>query len=197
VNPFKIDGAGSFGARSRARTEVIEEHDLMVITSTIGPEWRAMVALAFGRGLRFGEIIALRRSDIDLKATPPVVRVTRAVGTGQGGRRYEKGPKSTAGTRESAHSRRCRRRTPNTCGRTSQAGTAFSSPRPDGSWLSEARFRQASAWRRSLASRGSRSGAPPPREQRAIRLKRPSGGRMSTKSRCSLGTARPKRPSAT
>ena len=46
VNPFKIDGAGSFGARSRARTEVIDEHDLLVITSTIRPEWRAMVALA-------------------------------------------------------------------------------------------------------------------------------------------------------
>jgi hypothetical protein len=37
VTPSKIDGAGSFGARSRARTEVIDEHDLLVITSTIRP----------------------------------------------------------------------------------------------------------------------------------------------------------------
>ena len=50
VNPFKIDGAGSFGARSRARTEVIDDHDLQVIMSTIRPEWRAMVALALGCG---------------------------------------------------------------------------------------------------------------------------------------------------
>lgn len=53
----------------------------------------AMVALALGCGLRFGEIVALRRSDLDLRAKPPVVRVRRAVSTGPGGRRYEKGPK--------------------------------------------------------------------------------------------------------
>lgn len=136
--------AGSFGARSRARTEVIDEHDLLVIMSTIRPEWRAVVALAFGCGLRFGEIIALRRSDIDLKATPPVVRVTRAVGTGQGGRRYEKGPKSTAGTRD--------QRIPATVldaltehlrsNVTGRGGLLF--PAPDGGWLSETRFRKAS-----------------------------------------------------
>ena len=144
VNPFKIDGAGSFGARSRARTEVIDDHDLLVITSTIRPEWRAMVALALGCGLRFGEIIALRRSDIDLKATPPVVRVTRAVGTGQGGRRYEKDPKSTAGTRDQripvavvdALTEHLRSYV------TGRDGLLF--PAPDGGWLSETRFRKAS-----------------------------------------------------
>lgn len=144
VNPFKIDGAGSVGARSRARTEVIDEQDLRLITSTIRPEWRAMVALALGCGLRFGEIIALRQSDIELKATPPVVRVTRAVGTGLGGRRYEKNPKSTAGTRNqriptavvdalTGHLRSYV---------TGRDGLLF--PAPDGGWLSETTFRKAS-----------------------------------------------------
>ncbi|WP_392545309.1 tyrosine-type recombinase/integrase [Oryzobacter telluris] len=144
VNPFKIDGAGSIGSRSRARTEVIDDRDLQVIMSTIRAEWRAMVALALGCGLRFGEIIALRRSDIDLKASPPVVRVTRAVGTGTGGRRYEKGPKSSAGERD--------QRVPAPVVDvltehlhtyvTGRDGLLF--PAPDGGWLSETRFRKAS-----------------------------------------------------
>jgi integrase len=115
VNPFKIDGAGSIGSRSRARTEVIDDDDLQVIMSTIRPEWRAMVALALGCGLRFGEIIALRRSDIDLKASSPVVRVTRAVGTGPGGRRYQKDPKERrrkAGPTDTGLRRRCLDRAP-------------------------------------------------------------------------------------
>lgn len=144
VNPFKIDGAGSIGSRSRVRTEVIDDDDLQVIMSTIRPEWRAMVALALGCGLRFGEIIALRRSDIDLKASSPVVRVTRAVGTGPGGRRYEKDPKSAAGKRDQripasvvdALTEHLRTYV------TGRDGLLF--PAPDGGWLSETRFRKAS-----------------------------------------------------
>ena len=83
VNPFAIDGAGTIGKRSDKRTEVIEDADLVLILGTIRPEWRAMVALALGCGLRFGKIVALRRSDVDLRAKPPVVRVRRAVSTGR------------------------------------------------------------------------------------------------------------------
>jgi integrase len=103
-----------------------------------------MVALALGCGLRFGEIIALRRSAIDLKAKPPLVRVARAVGTGPGGRRYEKGPKSAASTRN--------QRVPATVLDaltehlrsyvTGRDGLLF--PAPDGGWLSETSFRKAS-----------------------------------------------------
>ena len=100
VNPFAIDGAGTIGKRSDKRTEVIEDADLALILDTIRPEWRAMIALALGCGLRFGEIVALRRSDVDLRAKPPVVRVRRAISTGPGGKRYEKGPKSRAGIRD-------------------------------------------------------------------------------------------------
>lgn len=148
VNPFTIDGAGTIGKRSDKRTEVIEDADLALILGTIRPEWRAMVALALGCGLRFGEIVALRRSDVDLHAKPPVVRVRRAVSTGPGGRRYEKGPKSRAGIRD--------QRIPESVGAvlrehlrtyvTGREGLLF--PGPSGDWLQPTRFRDLSGgWR--------------------------------------------------
>lgn len=148
VNPFTIDGAGTIGKRSDKRTEVIEDADLALILGTIRPEWRAMVALALGCGLRFGEIVALRRSDVDLHAKPPVVRVRRAVSTGPGGKRYEKGPKSRAGIRD--------QRIPESVGTvlrehlrtyvTGREGLLF--PGPSGDWLQPTRFRDLSGgWR--------------------------------------------------
>lgn len=144
VNPFTIDGAGTIGSKSDKRTEVIEDEDLTIIMVTIHPEWRAMVALALGCGLRFGELVALRRSDIDLKAKVPVLHIRRAIGTGPGGKRYEKGPKSKAGIRD--------QRIPasvvtvlsehlNTYV-TGRDGLVF--PGPSGNWLQPTRFRDRS-----------------------------------------------------
>lgn len=147
VNPFAIDGAGTIGSRSDKRTEVVEDGDLAKILATIRPEWRAMVALALGCGLRFGEIIALRRTDIDLQASPPVVRVRRAIGTGPHGR-YEKGPKSRAGVRD--------QRVPESVAtiltdhiRTFVNGPdGLLFPGPSGDWLQPTRFRDApGGWR--------------------------------------------------
>lgn len=148
VNPFTIDGAGTIGKRADKRTEVIEDADLDLILATIRPEWRAMIALALGCGLRFGEIVALRRSDVDLRARPPVVRVRRAVGTGPGGKRYEKDPKSRAGIRD--------QRIPEAVGKvltehlrsyvTGRDGLLF--PGPSGDWLQPTRFRDlVGGWR--------------------------------------------------
>lgn len=148
VNPFTIDGAGTIGKRADKRTEVIEDADLDLILATIRPEWRAMIALALGCGLRFGEIAALRRSDVDLRARPPVVRVRRAVGTGPGGKRYEKEPKSRAGIRD--------QRIPGGVGkvltehlRTYVAGRdGLLFPGPSGDWLQPTRFRDlVGGWR--------------------------------------------------
>lgn len=155
VNPFTIDGAGTIGKRSDKRTEVIEDADLALTLATIRPEWRAMVALALGCGLRFGEIVALRRSDVDLHAKPPVVRVRRAVSTGPGGKRYEKGPKSRAGIRD--------QRVPDSVGIvlkehlrtyvTGREGLLF--PGPSGDWLQPTRFRDLSGgWRDVRAAVG-------------------------------------------
>ncbi|WP_017934548.1 tyrosine-type recombinase/integrase [Nocardioides sp. Iso805N] len=96
INPFAIRGAGS--GSSRQRTELITATELEVIRAAIRPEWEAMILMALRCGLRFGELTALRRSDIDLDRK--VIRVRRAVGVaGQGGARYEKAPKSAAGIR--------------------------------------------------------------------------------------------------
>ncbi|GAA1543477.1 tyrosine-type recombinase/integrase [Nocardioides humi] len=143
VNPFAIEGASTFGKRSEKRTEVIEDRDLAIILDTIRPEWRAMVALALGCGLRYGELAALRRSDINLRTTPPVVHVRRAVGTGPGGQRYEKPPKSAAGVRdqripESVVSVLTEHLHTYVTGRT---GLLF--PGPSGDWLRPTRFRDA------------------------------------------------------
>jgi integrase len=144
VNPFAIDGAGTIGSKSDKRTEVVEDPDLALVMKTIRPEWRAMVALALGCGLRFGELVVLRRSDIDLKAPVPVVHVRRAVGTGPGGKRYEKEPKSRAGIRD--------QRIPTSVLEvltehlrtyvTGREGLLFAGP--SGDWLQPTRFRDVS-----------------------------------------------------
>lgn len=101
LNPFAIDGAGSIGAASDKREELVEDAELPVILATIRAEWQALVWLALGCGLRFGEGTALRCTrDFDLRATPPVVKVRHAIGTETGGRQYEKPPKSRAGVRD-------------------------------------------------------------------------------------------------
>lgn len=101
INPFAIDGAGSIGARSHKRKELVEDDELLVILQTIRPEWRALAWLAVGCGLRFGEATALRADrDFDLKTTPPLIKIRHAIGTQTGGRQYEKAPKSEAGIRD-------------------------------------------------------------------------------------------------
>ena len=99
-------------------------------------------------GLRFGELVALRRSDVDLKSAPPVLHIRRAIGTGPGGKRYEKEPKSRAGIRD--------QRIPASVARvlaehlstyvTGRDGLVF--PGPSGGWLQPTRFRDLSGgWR--------------------------------------------------
>lgn len=144
VNPFAIDGAGSIGARSAKREEIIEDDELAIVLATIKPEWQAMCWLALGCGLRFGEATALRRvRDLDLKAAPPVVRVKYAIGTADKGKQYEKAPKSEAGVRL--------QRIPDATLKplkhhlrtyvSGRDGLLF--PAPEGGWLTSSRFMEA------------------------------------------------------
>lgn len=146
VNPFAIDGAGTIGSSSPKRTEIIEDVDLPIILDAIRPEWRVMVLLALGCGLRFGELVALRRSDIDIRGK--VVHVRRSVSLGSGGRQYEKPPKSAAGIRD--------QRIPDAVAteltrhlRTYVSGrNGLLFPSPSGNWLRHHRFQQAAGgWR--------------------------------------------------
>lgn len=97
VNPFAVRGGGS--APKRRRDEhVATGAQLAVILETIRPEWRALVLLATWTGLRYSEVVALRRGDVDLKAH--VVRVRQSVSRSRSEGIGLKGPKSDAGVRD-------------------------------------------------------------------------------------------------
>lgn len=145
VNPFAIDGAGTIGARSDKREELVEDYEIPIILQTIRDEWQALVWLALGCGLRFGEATALRRArDFDLRSTPPVVKVRHAIGTEAGGRQYEKPPKSDAGNRDQRIPEAVwvplrKHFSEHVAGRD---GLLF--PAPEGGWLTSSRFQEAS-----------------------------------------------------
>jgi integrase len=96
ANPCRIRGAGA--AKKRHQTKVASLDDLDVIVAAMPERYRPMVLLAAWCGLRFGELVELRRADVDLDASPAAVRVSRAAVRVFGG--WEVGdPKSEAGKR--------------------------------------------------------------------------------------------------
>lgn len=95
VSPFAIRGAGSGSTPKRhtfaTATEVAQ------LAARVPPEMRIVVLLAAWCGLRVGEIQALRRSDVDLAAKPPVIRIRRSYDPHA---QAFKEPKSEAGIRD-------------------------------------------------------------------------------------------------
>lgn len=92
-NPCRIKGAGVENAPERPVLTVAQVYDL---ADAITPRYRAFVFLAVFASLRWGELMGLRRSDIDLNAG--LVRVERAVSE-LGSRQVIKEPKTAAGRR--------------------------------------------------------------------------------------------------
>ena len=93
-NPAHIYGAGSTNRVHQIKPATLTE--LETITANMPDRFRLMVLLAAWCALRFGELIELRRSDVDLKAgkiaiSRAAVRVGGAVVVGT--------PKSVAGVR--------------------------------------------------------------------------------------------------
>lgn len=97
VNPFAVRGGGSAPKRRRD-DHVASGAQLALILDTIRPEWRALVLLATWTGLRYSEVVALRRSDIDVNEH--VVRVRKSVSRSRSDGIGLKGPKSDAGVRD-------------------------------------------------------------------------------------------------
>lgn len=95
VNPFAVRGGGS--SPTRKRDELATAAEVQTMLATIRPEWAAMVQLGLWTGLRYGEIVGLRRRDIDLDRKVVVLEEaiarTRSEGT------IRKDPKSAAGVR--------------------------------------------------------------------------------------------------
>jgi integrase len=94
ANPCRVRGAGSSKRAKQIRPASLPE--LEAITTAMPDRYRLMVLLAAWCALRFGELAALQRADIDLEAR--AVRVRRGVIRGDNGR-VAKDPKSEAGKR--------------------------------------------------------------------------------------------------
>jgi integrase len=95
ANPCRVRGAGQ--AKRVSRTKPATPDELAALVAAIPQRYKAMTALAGWSGLRFGELIELRRKDVDLKAG--VVHVRRAA-TLVDGQHVIGTPKSDAGVRD-------------------------------------------------------------------------------------------------
>ncbi|MFJ7910022.1 tyrosine-type recombinase/integrase [Kitasatospora sp. NPDC096204] len=93
-NPCRIKGADTYDVPERPVLSVTE---VFAVAGAITPRWRALVLIAAFTTLRFGELAALRRRDVDLEAR--VLRVRRNQAELYSGRLYDKAPKSRAGFR--------------------------------------------------------------------------------------------------
>src|ERR1022692_3853796 len=93
-NPCRIKGAGREKSPERPTLAIAQAYAL---AEAIGQRYRALVLLAMFSSLRWGELGALRRCDIDLAAR--TVRVSRQLAEVRGGGFAFGPPKSEAGTR--------------------------------------------------------------------------------------------------
>lgn len=93
-NPCRIKGAGDENSPERP---VISVAEVLRLAESITPRYRALVLLAAFGCLRWGELVMLRRSDIDLDRC--TVRVRLAAVELKDGSRVVKAPKSAAGLR--------------------------------------------------------------------------------------------------
>ncbi|QNA73426.1 site-specific integrase [Streptomyces sp. So13.3] len=93
-NPCRIKGASTAPTPERPTATVAEVY---AIADAMQPRYRAFVLLAAFSGLRFGELVGLRRRDLDMEGG--TLRVRRSVAELRNGKRLIKEPKSAAGKR--------------------------------------------------------------------------------------------------
>lgn len=93
-NPCRIKGGGSETAPERVSLTVPQ---VFALSEAIDPRYRALVLLATFTSLRWGELCALRRSDIDMDAK--AVRVERSLTELESGALAFGPPKTAAGRR--------------------------------------------------------------------------------------------------
>ncbi|WP_433891532.1 tyrosine-type recombinase/integrase [Streptomyces sp. CA-111067] len=95
-NPCRVKGADRYDVPERP---VLTVDQVYAVADAILPRYRLLVLLAAFTTLRFGELAALRRRDIDIDSDRCTVRVRRAQSETQNGRLKDKAPKSAAGVR--------------------------------------------------------------------------------------------------
>ncbi|WP_288337049.1 site-specific integrase [uncultured Gordonia sp.] len=99
VNPVQVAGAGRLS--QRRDLDVLSAVELDQLVEDMPVEYQAAALVLAWCGLRFGELIELRRKDIgrDAKGAPAVVRVRRSA-TKVGNKIVVGAPKSEAGVRD-------------------------------------------------------------------------------------------------
>lgn len=97
ANPAHIRGAGNSKRVHKIKPATLDE--LGTLVGAMPERYQVMTLLASWCGLRFGELTALRRSDIDVKNA--MIHVRRGV-VRAGGETIEDTPKSAAGIRDVA-----------------------------------------------------------------------------------------------
>lgn len=95
-NPCRIKGAGT---ESAAERPVLSMPQVLALADNIAPRFRLLVLLAAFGSLRWGELVGLRQSDVDLQSM--TVHVRRSVAE-VGGQLVVKEPKTAAGRRSIA-----------------------------------------------------------------------------------------------
>ena len=95
VNPCHIRGAGA--SKRVSRTKILSLDELADLVNAMPERYKCMTLLAAWTALRFGELIELRRKDIDLKAG--VIHVRRGA-VRAGGKVIIGTPKSQEGIRD-------------------------------------------------------------------------------------------------
>jgi integrase len=93
-NPCRVKGAGTEQSPERPLLTVAEVYAL---ADACGPRYRVMVLLACFGGLPWGEVVALRRRDIDIAAA--AVRISRQLTEARGQAPFFAPPKTAAGRR--------------------------------------------------------------------------------------------------
>ncbi|MFJ8470410.1 tyrosine-type recombinase/integrase [Kitasatospora sp. NPDC094011] len=93
-NPCRIKGADTYDVPERP---VLSIPEVYAVAAAIQPQWQALVLLTAFTTLRFGELAALRRRDVDLDARTLWVRQNQAELSN--GKLITKAPKSRAGFR--------------------------------------------------------------------------------------------------
>jgi len=97
-NPCRINGAAMDRSPERP---VLSLDQVITLADVIGPRYRALVLLAVFGCLRWGELAALQRQDIDITAR--TVRIRRTLTEVRGGGHIFGPPKSAAGYRTIAY----------------------------------------------------------------------------------------------
>lgn len=78
-NPCAVRGASGLKTKVKGEVELLKPDELRTILEHLDEFYRLLVLIAALGGLRFGEIIALTRSDVEVAGPQPALRVNKGV----------------------------------------------------------------------------------------------------------------------